>query len=215
MNDGKIQALLLDLGGVVLSNGWDRESRGRAAEAFDLDWDDFNERHHLVADLFDTGKLSLEEYLDRVIFYRPRPFSREAFRAFMFDRSKAHPDMINLVHDLKAHYTLRIAALSNESLELARHRVETFHLHAFVDFFIISAFVGLKKPDPAIYRLALDLLQVPPERTAYLEDRELFVEVARDFGIDGIHHTGFESTLEAFSERGLDLSETELTIMRT
>ncbi|RJP79362.1 MAG: HAD family phosphatase [Candidatus Zixiibacteriota bacterium] len=205
MSERNVKVILLDLGGVVLTNGWDREARRRAVETFELEGDDFHERHRLVQDLFDTGRLELEEYLDQVVFHRGRPFSREDFRAFMRTQSQAHEEMITLIHDLKSHYRLRVAALSNESRELARHRVETFHLHAFVDVFVISGFVGLKKPDPAIYRLALDLLQVPAEAAVYLEDRETFVETARELGLDGIHHTGFESTMKALEERGLGL----------
>ena len=79
-----ITTLFLDIGGVLLTNGWDRQARRLAAERFQLDHGEFDERHHLTFDTYEEGKLSLDEYLDRVVFFGERAFSREAFKAFMF-----------------------------------------------------------------------------------------------------------------------------------
>jgi len=210
MNSGAdIKALFLDIGGVLLTNGWDRSMRRRAAETFHLDQADTDERHHLTFDTFEAGKLSLDEYLNRTIFFQERPFSREDFKAFMFSQSQPHSEMITLVRALKKRYRLKIAVVSNEGRELTLHRIQKFSLTEFVDFFVVSCFVHFRKPDTDIFRMALDLAQVPTEQVIYVEDRLMFIEVARGLGIRGVHHTGYASTMAALGEYGLVLDPSQ------
>jgi len=199
----QIKALFLDIGGVLLTNGWDRHMRRRAAEKFQLNYEEMNERHHLTFDTYEEGKLTLAQYLDRVVFYQPRPFSREEFRTFMLNQSQPFPEMIDLIRDLKTSYGLKVAAVSNEGRELTTHRIETFQLQSFIDLFVSSCFVHFRKPDADIFRMALDLAQVPPGQVLYLEDREMFVEIARSLGIQGLHHTGFDATCKILASYGL------------
>lgn len=203
MTQATIDTLFLDVGGVLGTNGWDHRARSQAAETFGLDPADMNERHHLTFDTYEVGKLSLDDYLERLVFHKPRSFTPEEFRAFMWNWSQPYDDMIDLIRGLKARHSLKVAVVSNEGRELAEHRVEAFGLRSFVDFFIFSSFVHFRKPDADIFRLALDVAQTPPERVLYLDDREMFVEVARELGIDGLRHTGFESTRAALAARGL------------
>ncbi len=196
-------ALFLDVGGVLLTNGWDRSMRRRAAETFGLDYAEMDDRHHLTFDTFEEGKLSLEEYLDRVVFYQSRPFSREEFQGFIFDQSQPYPEMMELIRSLKARYRLKVAVVSNEGRELTVYRIQKFKLGEFVDFFISSCFVHFRKPDADIYRIALDIAQVQPTEVIYVEDRAMFVEVAQGLGIRGIHHVSHESTRNALGELGL------------
>jgi len=198
-----IAALFLDIGGVLLTNGWDHNMRRRAAEVFGLDYEEMNERHHLTFDTYEEGKLSLDEYLRRVVFYKERSYSMQDFRSFMFAQSEPYPDMIGLVRELKERYNLRIAAISNEGRELTVYRIRKFGLAKFIDFFISSCFVHFRKPDEDIYRVALDVAQIPPEEVAYIEDRPMFVYVAEGLGIRGIRHVDYESTREALSALGL------------
>jgi putative hydrolase of the HAD superfamily len=200
-----IKALFLDIGGVLLTNGWDRHARRRAAETFDLDYEEVDERHHLTFDTYEEGKLSLDEYLARVIFYRDREFSREDFKGFMFAQSKPYPETITLISALKEHYNLHIAAVSNEGRELTSYRIKEFELGAFIDFFVSSCFVHYRKPDPDMYRIALDIAQVAPEEVIYIEDRLMFVEVAQSMGIWGVCHSDFESTRQKLASLGLSL----------
>ncbi len=200
-----ITTLFLDIGGVLLTNGWDRKARRLAAETFALDCDEMDERHHLTFDTYEEGKLSLEEYLTRVVFYEERPFSREEFRAFMFAQSRPFPEMIELVRHVKARHRLKVAVVSNEGRELNEHRIREFQLGTFIDFFISSSFVHYRKPDADIYRIALDIAQVEPARVVYIEDRPMFVEVARGLGINGIVHTGCEATRLELAGFGLAL----------
>ena len=199
----KITALFLDVGGVLLTNAWDRQARQRAAEIFGLDYAEMDERHHLTFDTYEEGKLSLDEYLNRVIFYQSRPFPREVFREFMFAQSQPYPEMLELVRDLKARYGLRVIVISNEGRELTLYRIRKFNLSAFVDCFVASSFVHYRKPDPDIYRIALDLTQVAPAQVVYLEDRPMLVEVAQNLGIRSICHTGYETTRAALAALGL------------
>ena len=198
-----VQALFLDIGGVLLTNGWDRKARHSACEKFGLDFEEVDERHHLTFDIYEEGKLSLDDYLGRTIFYEPRPFSREDFREFLFAGSQPFPEMIDLVRRLKAIHKLKIAAVSNEGRELTVHRIEKFQLGEIVDFFIASCFVHFRKPDPDIYCIAADIAQIRPEFGIYIDDRAMFVEVARGLGFHGIHHTGLESTREHLAYYGL------------
>jgi len=199
------KALFLDVGGVLLSNGWDRLMQKQAAEIFRLDYAQMDERHHLTFDTYEEGKLSLDEYLNRVVFYQDRPFSREEFKAFMFAQSQPYPRMIKLVQGLKKSHGLKVAVVSNEGRELTVYRIQKFGLAEFVDFFVASCFVHFRKPDADIYRIALDIAQVPPERVVYIEDRSMFVEVAQSLGIRGIHHTDYDCTQGALASLGLTL----------
>src|SRR5512146_2044759 len=113
-----ITALFVDIGGVLLTNGWDHDARKRAATSFKLDLNEMEERHHLTFDTYEEGKLTLEEYLGRVVFYQKRPFSRAQFRRFMFAQSKPYPRMIEMICRLKARHGLKIAVVSNEGREL-------------------------------------------------------------------------------------------------
>ena len=201
----KIEALFIDLGGVMLTNGWDSDTRRAAAAKFGIDPVDMDSRHRMTFDTYEIGKLSLQAYLTRVIFYKPRPFTLEEFTAWMLDQSQAYPDMIQLITQLKAKYRLKVFVVSNEGRELTEYRIKKFHLGAFVDAFVSSCFAGLRKPDNDIYRLALDLIQVPPDHIAYLDDRQLFVEVAATFGIHSIQHVSFDSTASALAGLGLTL----------
>jgi putative hydrolase of the HAD superfamily len=199
----RVKALFLDIGGVLLTNGWDRHMRRRAAEKFGLDHEDMDERHHLTFDTYEEGKLSLDEYLSRVVFHQDRPFSREDFKAFMFAQSQPFPEMIHLFKRLKIRYGLKLAAVSNEGRELTIHRIEKFKLGELIDFFISSCFVHYRKPDADLYRLAIDCSQIPANQSIYIDDRAMFVEVAMQLGLEGIHHKDYDSTRDALGERGL------------
>jgi putative hydrolase of the HAD superfamily len=203
----QITTLFLDLGGVLLTNGWDTQMRRLAAETFSLDFEEMNARHQLTFDTFEQGKISLDEYLDRSVFYEERPFTRDHFRTFMFAQSRPFPEMIEFVCRLKSHYKLKIAVVSNEGRELNTHRIGEFKLGAFIDFFVSSCFVHFRKPDADIFRIALDIAQVEPAQVAYIEDRPMFVEVAAGLGIRGIIHTGLDATRKELARLGLVLPE--------
>jgi putative hydrolase of the HAD superfamily len=186
--------LFLDIGGVLLTDGWDHRSRKRAATHFKLDWAEIEGRHRLTFETYEEGKLTLEEYLGRVVFYRERPFTRAQFRDFMYAQSKSYPEMIDMVVGLKVRHGLKIAVVSNEPRELNAHRIRKFKLGAFVDFFISSCFVHVRKPDADIFRLALDIAQVPALQVVYIENTPMFVEIAEGLGIRSILHMDYRST---------------------
>jgi putative hydrolase of the HAD superfamily len=198
-----ITCVFLDIGGVLLSDGWDHHARKRAATNFKLELAEMEDRHHLTFDTYEEGKLTLEEYLGRVVFYQKRPFTRAQFRRFMFAQSRPHPQMIDLVRNLKAKYGLKIAVVSNEARELNSHRIRKFKLYEFVDLFISSCFVHVRKPDADIFRLALDIAQVPARQVVYIENTPLFVQVAEGLGIRSILHTDYRSTCEKLVSFGL------------
>jgi putative hydrolase of the HAD superfamily len=199
----QVTALFLDIGGVMLTNGWDRKAREAAAKNFNLDLAELTDRHRMTFDTYESGKLSLEEYLTRVVFYEDRPFTRDQFRQFMFDQSVAYPEMIALVRELKAKYGLRIAVVNNEGRELNEHRIRNFKLYEFVDFFISSCFVHFRKPDADIWKVALDIAQVPIEQVVYIDDRQMFVQVAEGLGITAICHKKVEATRASLAALGL------------
>ena len=202
-----ITTLFLDIGGVLLTNGWDRGIRVKAAEQFSLDFKEMDERHHLTFDTYEEGKLSLDEYLNRVIFYCERSFSRETFKTFMFAQSQVLPGMIELMRGLKSQHNLQVAAVSNEGRELTVYRVQQFQLGSFIDFFISSCFVHYRKPDADLYHIALDIAQVSPDQVVYIDDRPMFVEVAQGLGIKGIIHTDPVTTRKTLADLGLPLAD--------
>jgi len=195
--------LFLDIGGVLLTNGWDRKIRAKAARHFKLDREEMQERHHLTFDTYEEGKLSLNEYLKRVVFYQKRSFTISQFKKYMFEQSKPYPGMIDLIRTLKNQYDLKVAVVSNEGLDLNEHRIRKYKLGEFIDFFISSCYVHFRKPDPDIYKIALNIAQVSPEQVIYIEDRPLFIQVAKELGIDGILHSDHESTAKTLASMGL------------
>ena len=199
----QVTTLFLDIGGVMLSNGWGHESRRSAADLFNLDFDDMDERHHVIQITYEEGKITLNEYLKRVVFYRKRSFTVDKFRDFMFSQSTPNLDMIEYIRKLKDQYNLKIAVVNNEGRELNEHRIKKFKLNQFVDFFISSCFVHFRKPDADIFRIALDIAQVPVQHVVYIEDMQMFVDVASDLGIRSIHHKNYLSTAAELSLMGL------------
>ena len=206
ISSSPITTLFLDIGGVLLTNGWDRGIRLLASEKFGLDYKEMDERHHLTFDTYEEGKLSLDEYLNRVVFYQERSFSREEFKTFMYAQSQPFPEMIELMRKLKTQHSLQVAAVSNEGRELTVYRVQQFKLGTFIDFFVSSCFVHYRKPDVDIYRIALDIAQALPEQVVYIDDRAMFVEVAQELGIKGIIHAGHEATRKDLEDLGISLT---------
>lgn len=202
MKKESISTLFLDIGGVLLTNGWDRVSRGKAAERFRLDAEDLNERHHLTFSIYEEGKLTLDEYLSRVVFYEPRTFSKARFIEFMYAQSVPFPATIDFFTSLKKKYGLRVIAVSNEGKELNTFRIREFGLTRLFDAFVSSCFVHLRKPDADIFRMAIDISQADPEDSVYIDDRLLFVEIARTFGMNGLHYRNLESVKEQLSAFG-------------
>jgi len=199
-----ITTLFLDIGGVLLTNGWDRYSRRAAADKFKLDYEEFNERHHLTFDTYEEGKLTLDQYLNRVVFYTDRNFSREEFQNFMFERSQPFRETIDFFLDLKKRHGLLVAAVSNEGRELTNHRIERFQLKELFSVFVSSCFVHYRKPDGDIYRLALDLTCSNPQNAIYIDDRQMFVDEAHKMGIHSIHHRDLQTTRRELEVLGLD-----------
>ena len=198
-----INTIFTDIGGVLLTNGWDRGCRRKAIDIFKLDPEETEERHHLGFDTLEVGKITLDEYLSRVVFYKRRTFSRKKFWKFMTDQSQVLPGMIELIQQLKKKYRLKVAVVSNEGRELAEFRIKQFKLDSLADFFIVSSFVHFRKPDADIFRVALDIAQVAPQQVIYIEDRSMFVQVARGLGIHGLRHTDYNRTFEKLEKIGL------------
>jgi putative hydrolase of the HAD superfamily len=198
-----ITALFLDIGGVLLTDGWDHHARRRTAKHFMLNWAEMQERHELNFEIQEEDKITFQEYLDRVVFWQKRSFTRAEFRQFMFAQSKPFTEVIELVRNLKAKYRLKIIVVSNEAREVNAYRIRQFKLAGFVDAFISSCFVHLRKPDADIFRLALDIAQVPARQVVYIEDTPMFVQVAEGLGIRSILHTDYKSTCAKLASLGL------------
>jgi putative hydrolase of the HAD superfamily len=203
----EITCVFLDIGGVLLTDGWDHNARRRAATTFQLNLRDLDERHHLTFEAYENGKLTMDDYLELVVFHQKRSFSRTEFRRFMFAQSKPHPGVIGLFTRLKAQYGMKIAVVSNEARELNTYRIRTFKLDRIADFFISSCYVHVRKPDADIFRLALDVAQVPARRVVYVDDTPMFVQMAEGLGIRGIHHTDERSTRAELASVGLEDSQ--------
>lgn len=200
-----ITHLFTDLGGVLLTNGWDRGLRKVVAAHFEVDAAEMDERHHLTYDTYESGKISLSEYLRRVIFWEPRDFTEQQVVDFMLAQARCFPEMIDLVKRIKERNHLKVAVVSNEGRELTADRIQRFGLKEFVDFFIVSSYVHFRKPDEDIFRVALDIAQAQPDEVVYLDDRHMFTEVASRMGLRALWHQGYETTRAALEELGLAL----------
>ncbi len=206
-----ITTLFLDIGGVLLSNGWGHNFRHQAAEKFHLDVPEMDHRHKLLFVVYEEGRISLNEYLDRVVFYKDRDFSREEFRDYIFSLTTPNEEMIAFMKKLKQQYDLKIIAVSNEARELNAYRINTFKLNSVLDFFVSSCYVHVRKPDERIFKLALDMAQVSPDQVIYIDDVQMFVDVATDFGIKSICHKDYTSTAKALAKLGLITDKPFLT----
>ena len=202
-----VTCLFVDIGGVLLTDGWDRHARKRAATNFKLELAEMEDRHQLTWNTHQAGKLTLEEYLGWVVFYRKRPFTRTQFRRFMFAQSKPYSEMIEMVTQLKSRYRLKVAVVSNEGRELNEYRIRKFKLGEFVDFFVSSCFVGLLKPDADIFHLALDIVQTPAPQVVYIENTPMFAAVANSLDIRSVLHTDYESTRTKLASLGLQSAD--------
>jgi putative hydrolase of the HAD superfamily len=199
-----ITTLFLDIGEVLLTNGWGPESRHLAADKFNLDFNEFDTRHAIAFEICEIGKLTMDGYLDIAVFYEPRDFTKEEFTQFMFTQSKPYPEMIELIKRLKKRYGLKIVAVSNEARELNTYRIEKFGLASFIDFFVSSTYVHILKPDMDIYKLALDIAQVQPAEVICIDDVCVFVTVAESLGIKGICRINYETTCKKLQSFGFE-----------
>jgi putative hydrolase of the HAD superfamily len=183
-----ITTLFWDIGGVILTNGWDRNSRKAAADAFHLDYEEFQDRHDLTFPAFDAGQISLNEYLDRTLFYRPRKFTREEFTAFMFAQSKEFLASRAILDACANSSKYFVGAINNEPLELNQYRIEAFNLRKSFQVFFSSCFVHSRKPEEGIFRVALAVTQRAPENCVFIDDRPLNLESPRRLGFSVIHY---------------------------
>jgi len=192
INDLKI--LFFDVGGILLSNGWGHESRKKAAKQFGLDYAEVDALHNFIFNVYEIGSITLDEYLDTVIFNYPRDVVRQDFKDFMYSESVELPDMLQWLKEWKKDCGFRIISINNEGKELNDYRVQKFKLHKAFDAFISSCEVKMRKPDPGIFKLALGIAQASPSQCVYFDDRIMFANAAQKLGIRSFHHTGFEST---------------------
>jgi len=197
-------ALFFDIGGVILTNGWDRYSRRAVIDGFELDWEEFSDRHEFVVDAFETGRLSLDGYLERTIFYRDRDFTPDEFFDAMKIQSKPLEGMAELLADL-AGCGLLMATLNNESAALNEYRINEFSLREIFSVFLSSAWVGMKKPDKDIYELALRVTMRPPGECVFIDDRELNLQCAGMEGMHTIHHQDAGQLRASLAELGIDV----------
>lgn len=198
-----ITTLFWDIGGVVLTNGWDRGSRQAAAAAFHLDLEEFQDRHDLSFPAFDSGLITLNEYLDRTLFYRSWPFSREEFTAFMFAQSKEYPETRAILDKLASTGKYFIGTINNEPLELNQYRIEAFQLRRDFLVFFTSCYLRTRKPEELIFRVALEVTQRPPEQCLFIDDRPLNLENPRRLGMNAIHYQNAEQLRSELGKYGV------------
>src|ERR1700748_3604745 len=193
MESNDLKILFFDIGGILLSNGWGHESRHAAAKKFGVDYEEIKELHTFIFNVYEIGSITLDEYLDTVIFNHPRDFPREDFKEFMYAQS-VEMDTLKWLKEWKKDCGFRIISINNEGKELNDYRVKKFKLHDCFDAFVSSCEVGIRKPDPKIFKLAMGIAQVQPNQCVYFDDRIMFVNAAQKLGIQAYQHTDLEST---------------------
>ncbi len=201
----EVTTLFWDVGGVILSNGWDRAARKQAAGKFGLDWEDFQDRHDLVSPALDTGQITLDEYMQRTIFYRPRSFTRDEFKAFLFAQSVEYPEARAVLTTVARSGRYLLATINNEALELNLYRIEKFGLRKDFIAFFSSCYLGVRKPDAAIYRMALQVTARAPGECVFIDDRELNLECARLLGMRTIHYQNAAQLREELDRNGVEV----------
>lgn len=207
MNDletSKIKAVFMDIGGVLLTNGWDYEAREKASKIFNFDFIQMNTLHNFIYNVFEIGSVSLDEYLDTILFHIPRDFTKFELKDFMFAQSTELPEMLQWAKNWKKQTDLPVFALSNENLELNDYRIQTFKLDELFDGFFSSCYLGMRKPDPGIFKMAMQIAQVKPDECVYFDDRPMLIDAAKKLGMNAILHENFETTkniLEHFKRK--------------
>jgi putative hydrolase of the HAD superfamily len=200
----EISTILWDVGGVLLTNGWDHLERAAVLKKFQLDSDSFEPRHELANDEWEKGLITAEEYLLRTVFYEPRPFTPADFLQAMKERSLLLPHTaIRILQELAASEEIELAMLNNEARELNDFRIERFELGRYFDSFFSSCYVGLRKPDQKIFELALDVLQRDAEEVAFIDDRQGNCEAAEALGIHAIRYVDEAQCVQALEQLGL------------
>lgn len=197
--------LFLDVGGVLLTNGWGHESRQAAAEKFEIDYAEMESLHNLIFPVYEIGSISLDEYLDTVVFNQPRTFTREDFKSFFFSESKELPDLLSWIIEWKKESGFRVISINNEGKELNDYRIKKFALHRCFDAFVSSCEVGMRKPDPSIFKLAMGIAHATPDQCHYFDDRITLVEAARRTGMNSYQHKDFESTRQILEHIKLNI----------
>lgn len=192
----KIKVVFFDIGVVLLSNGWDHESREKAAKIFGFDYEEMNILHNFIFNVFEIGSISLDEYLDTVLFNSPRDFNKKDFKEFMYSQSVELPEMLSWLKSWKKQINLPVFAINNESLELNDFRIKKFNLHQIFDGFFSSCYLGFRKPDPQIFQKAIQIAQILPEECIYFDDRPMLVIVAKNLGMNAILHKEVAETKE-------------------
>ena len=198
-----IRAIFWDVGGVLLTNAWDHTQRTAALEHFHLDEEEFHDRHELVVSSFERGKITLDEYLDRTVFYRTRPFTREAFRDFMYSLSQPFPEVLAFAQVLAGSGRYFMGTINNESRELNQYRIEKWKMRKIFSVFVSSCYVGLRKPEHDIYRLALETTQKDPQECCFVDDRALNVESAAKLGMQAIEMQTLEQLKKDLGDLGV------------
>ena len=194
MGASGVKVAFLDIGGVLLSNGWEYESRQKSAQIFDLDFAEMDLLHDSIFNVYEIAGITLNEYLDTVVFNHPRNFTRDDFKTFMFTQSEELPEMLPWLKEWKKSCGFPIISINNEGRELNDFRIKKFGLHQCFDAFISSCEVGMRKPDPAIFTLAMGIAQASPQECIYFDDRPVLVEAAQKLGIPSFHHRTFSTT---------------------
>jgi putative hydrolase of the HAD superfamily len=198
-----IRALFWDVGGVVLSNAWDHEERAQAVARFGLDAPEFERRHRETVAEFEQGRITLDEYLTRTVFSKKNDISRADFSRYLFSLSQARPDVLEYARLLAGRH--RMATINNESRELNEYRIRKFGLDGIFPLFVSSCYVGLRKPDPAIYRLALDLTQISAEESCFIDDRPANIQGAEAAGMRTVLFENQDQLRKSLERQGVTL----------
>ena len=194
--------VFFDIGGVLGTNGWDTEQRTNAAAEFGLDGE-FDARHREISGDWELGRLTVDEYLDIAVFYQPRPFSRDAFYAWMKDQSRPFEESVRLARRVAERGQVSLFTLNNESAELNQHRIEKFGLADIFDAFFSSCWLGVRKPTPRIYTVALAATQASPAQSLLIDDRAQNLGPAAARGMRTILYRNPAQLEEALVSEGL------------
>jgi putative hydrolase of the HAD superfamily len=207
MKTSPVKIIFFDIGGVLLTNGWGHESRQRAARQFNINYEEFDVLHHFIFNVYEIGRITLDDYLETTVFNHPRDFTKDEFKDFMFSQSVKLPNVLDWLTEWKKNHGVSILALNNEGRELNDYRIEKFKLHRCFDGFISSCEVGMRKPDPGIYKLATGIAHAKPEECLYFDDRLMLVNAAKKFGIRAFHHQDFSSTKDILENLNKNYNE--------
>jgi HAD superfamily hydrolase (TIGR01509 family) len=209
---GSIRTLFWDIGGVVLTNGWDIDQRTKVLSRLGVDLEAYEEVHERANYYWERGLITAKEFFAQTVL-NPNPKLDLTFdivwKQVCAQSKVLHPECLDILAELKRQGRYRLATLNNESRELNGHRLDAFKLRSLFDYFICSGYVHEMKPLPGVYRSAIDISGFEARTALFIDDKEENCESAKVLGMQTIWFKNPEQLCTALADYDIHVNALE------